>query len=224
MEVILVRHAESLFNAHKPKITHMDTWLTDLGVEQAEDCAFFLQNQFGNMSDWQGFVSPYLRTLQTARIIHEETRVPFEIDWKLREFGSKEFSGFAEMPFHVRNRSDDPDLGVFFSEDVDPDKDGWLHFEETKEDLLARCVQFVDSLPEGKNFIVSHGATILALHSVLMGNRLTVPEWDRSILNTTITWHKDGQCKWFARFVNKCADPREKWFGKPWDYTKSSNL
>jgi hypothetical protein len=85
-ELLLIRHAESEFNAKETK--DLDSALTRNGRRQAIEVSAFLKRKFDDIKNWRGFVSPLLRTLQTAKIIHEHTDIRFDVDFRLIEYNN----------------------------------------------------------------------------------------------------------------------------------------
>jgi broad specificity phosphatase PhoE len=80
---MLVRHAETAANTGES--TGLDDPLTARGVRQGQGLASYLSDQ--NLDGFVGRVSPFLRTLMTARLIAARTGVRFVVDPMLSEYG-----------------------------------------------------------------------------------------------------------------------------------------
>jgi len=209
-EILLIRHGESHFNT---KDTHeLDSSLTQRGRQQCFTCGNFLRRKFDDMSDWKGLVSPFLRTIQTADIINRYTDCNFEIEWQAREFShiSSGYSGdtVLKIPCHKKQFPD-------FYPDHIPDDHVFTQKMETNEDLLNRASEFITELQEDddKYIIISHGQMIYTMIYIMNGT-YKVPIWDKKILNTSVTYFKEDNMVYFARFVNNGKDPRRE----SWEY------
>jgi broad specificity phosphatase PhoE len=199
MELILVRHAESLFNTRESK--HLDAQLSKRGVRQCQEVANYLSKKLEN--EWHGFVSPYFRTLATANAIRKETGIEFDIDWRIREFSNG--AGYTRNThFDVEFR---PELFPEIFRDME--NPNWVATFETGEDLIDRLLDFWCELKEkdGKYIMVSHAMPIYTMYNLINGTH-TIPKWDKKILNTSVTHFIDEECNYFAKFVNSGVDPR----------------
>ena len=82
MDIILARHAETVFNAAARMQGHMaHTPLTRRGIAQAEAMGAALAALLGQAPDRDLWVSPSGRTQQTAAIVGEHLGLPF-FDWR----------------------------------------------------------------------------------------------------------------------------------------------
>ncbi len=85
MDIILARHAETVFNAAARMQGHMGhTPLTRAGIGQAEMMGAALADVLGQAPDRDLWVSPSGRTQQTAAIVGEHLGLPF-FDWRQDE-------------------------------------------------------------------------------------------------------------------------------------------
>jgi len=199
MELLLIRHAESQYNAKETD--HLDSALTKLGRKQTIDVSAFLKRKFDDIQEWDGLVSPFLRTLQTAKTIYEHTDLKFKVDWRIHEYGGD----YACMTsFDIPNRKDK--FPEFFE---DTEVNSWKMIAEVKSDFFDRILKFVEWLQEynGRYVIVSHAIPIYTMIYILKGI-YRMPKWDRRILNTSVTWIWNNEIRYFARYVNSGKDPR----------------
>lgn len=85
MDIIIARHAETVFNAAARMQGNMaHTPLTRSGIAQAEAMGVALAGALGPRPDRDLWVSPSGRTQQTAAIVGEHLQVPF-FDWQQDE-------------------------------------------------------------------------------------------------------------------------------------------
>lgn len=210
MEIILIRHAESEYNTKESR--HLDSPITKNGRRQAIELSAFLKRKFDDISDWRGYVSPLLRTLQTAKIIHEHTEMRFDVEYRLVEYnnGSSGYPYNFILDIPVRR-----DWFADFFRKVPPDQKFWRQEAEEEQILINRLTGYLNFLksehPNDKIILVSHAMPIYTM-IYLLKDIAIVPKWDRKILNTSVTWftnvENQPKCRYFARFVNSGRDPR----------------
>jgi broad specificity phosphatase PhoE len=198
MELILIRHAESKYNTRESR--HLDTALSDRGMRQREEVANYLAKKIDNIEGWLGLSSPFLRTLMTSDAIKQATGIPFKVNWKAREYGGPEY---GKNVYKVPIRKEFPE---YYQDVCDID---WFNARESREEMLYRLIYFLNELKkeDGKYVVVSHGMPILVMYNILNGTH-TVPKWDGTILNTSVTYFVDNECVYYAKFVNSGTDPR----------------
>lgn len=202
--LILIRHAESGFNKRETK--NLDSPLTKRGVRQATECGQFLARTFGSLEDWTGYVSPFHRTLQTAKIIHRQVASNFVVNWDFREWANKLNGYHSKKTINILNRNRHyPD---FFSGE---EPQYFNQHYEGCDAFLNRMITLKNDLVNqgGKKIIISHAMIIYTLINLLNGIE-KIPIWDKKILNTSVTWFENGECKYLAKFVNSGKDPRER--------------
>jgi broad specificity phosphatase PhoE len=209
MEILFIRHAESLWNT---KVTEdLDSDLSDLGRTSSLATAQWLKQNF-DFKGYIGLVSPYLRTLRTARDIADQCGVKFEIDCLAREnhvgdggpkesiaipFRNKEFPDFdwAEMKYEFAI-----DENQFFFNNRDVAK------------FVYDCELFLDALRmSDDNFVVvSHAVPIKVMVDIATGMDVVkmvkeyTEDWTRmckQIKNNSLTWIKDGKAEWMSKVV-----------------------
>lgn len=88
-KIYFVRHGQSQFNAGIT--TQFNSELTSKGLKQAKEVAKKLKEAVG----FTGYVSPYLRCLQTAMIIQRETGIKFTVVYELGESPEEIHKGFS---------------------------------------------------------------------------------------------------------------------------------
>jgi broad specificity phosphatase PhoE len=157
--IVLVRHAESEGNAARSFTRSPEVPLTERGWEQARESAVLLAKDF---EPERLVSSPFRRARQTAEAIAERLALRVEIEAGVREqhFGelhgepyeaARSSPGFAELPRWEWR----PPGG------------------ETLLEVRDRAVPVIEQLAgahaEGTVVVVSHGGTIFALWSWLVG-------------------------------------------------------
>jgi broad specificity phosphatase PhoE len=164
--MILLRHGQSEFNLHfgatrrDPGI--VDPRLTELGHAQAEEAAQHLLGQ----GIERIIVSPYTRTLQTARPVAAALGLPVTIDPIVRErfafacdIGSSRAALEREWPTH----------------DFSGIEDVWWPGEEEPEELIVdRAARFRTALARrhdwSNTLVISHWGFILSLTGQSVAN------------------------------------------------------
>jgi broad specificity phosphatase PhoE len=179
LDLIIVRHGESIRNhaallAHQGKPeslarqleheSYEPGWpLTRHGRDQATAAGKWIKTEV--CPDLQfGFVSPYFRTLQTARGLG--LSVNFEQDWRLRERHWGEYLNLTE-PYTVDKYLDD------LSHAGEPNWKPNLPGAESVLDLLPNVKTFVQDrlvgLRDSKVVVVTHGGAMKAMEHLITG-------------------------------------------------------
>lgn len=189
MTCILLRHGQSKANVGETE--YFDSDITERGKYQIEEAALHVKDIMGltwpDLShEFVGFVSPYLRALRTAFVLHRRWDIPFIVDYRIGETpvgqvleDSHLASRYKEYPSYQWERF--PENGV---EQKDCTLDGY--YNHLKE--------FAKELPED-SIIVSHMTTIKVLTEILIGSHLT----DRDISNASITLIEDGRLMFMGK-------------------------
>ena len=182
-EVILIRHAESYYNVQETE--HLDSNLTLRGAHQAKAAAEYLEES-KDAEGFQGFVSPFQRTLDTALLVHLKTGVPFKVWPTISEYGAT----WSTVPYkiHVPNREDS--FPMFDWSDYK--KKGETFTAETFHQFLDRMQKIIKThLPE-KTLIVSHGAIVYTLIDLLTGGGYLDESYSQ-VTNASITKLKNDR-------------------------------
>jgi broad specificity phosphatase PhoE len=179
LDIIVVRHGESTRNhaallAHKgdpmplaaqlAEDSYEPGWaLTEHGWDQARAAGDWIEQSLDSPPTL-GYVSPYFRTLQTARGLGLD--LAFEQDWRLRERHWGEYSQ-QKNPYTVDQYLLD------LSKCGEPFWRSGLPGGESVMDLLPNVRSFVQDrlygLREASVVIVTHGGTMRALQALLTG-------------------------------------------------------
>ncbi|MBR1599464.1 MAG: histidine phosphatase family protein [Lachnospiraceae bacterium] len=155
MEIYIVRHGETIWNADKRLQGSCDIELNEYGRELAGETGRNLEDVHFDMI----YSSPLLRAYETANLIRGHRNIKIKMDERLRElnFGINEGEDFSKLladesdPFHY-----------FFKE---PDKYVAPEYGETLEHLCERAKEFMQevieplaALDHTRVMIVGHGA------------------------------------------------------------------
>lgn len=156
MNLILIRHGESQQNALLT--SQLDSELTPTGILQAHRTGRFLKDKFKDISEYTAITSPYLRCLQTASIIKEETGLNFIVDESPREVMVN-----YEI-CEVLNHSDKfPDFLWSHTGDLTFKK-------EAPDEFIARMENFYNKIKQyDKLLVVSHGTPVTTLYHLSIG-------------------------------------------------------
>ncbi len=153
LNVLVVRHGQSEWNALGRWQGHADPPLSELGITQAQAAA-------GKVGMFDAVVASDLdRALSTATIIADALGLgPVMTDPGLRERDIGEWQGLtraeieAAFPGHVRNGDRPP---------------GWESDESLLERATGALERIVDHVPSGDVLVVAHGGVIYTLESHL---------------------------------------------------------
>lgn len=170
MDIIIARHAETVFNAAARMQGHMaHTPLTRAGIAQAEAMGAALREALGEQPDRDYWVSPSGRTQQTAAIVGEHLGIPF-FDWRhdprLLEIDVGRWEGryYADIVAEV-GPIVCPDRRLF---QVEPPGGEWFPA------IAARLSDWLAGLdPSRPVLAISHGITARVLRGLLVGGQ----EW-----------------------------------------------
>lgn len=174
MRIALIRHGESQANTGATR--HHDSCLTDRGHEQMRATAQELAKSVKDAASWAGFVSPYLRTMESAEPIRQALGVSFAVDWRLREYCGP--AGVRDDTKMILNRS----TQRYPSEP-------WYEVPEDTASLAARCRDFLAAIKDQTHVIVvAHGSPVLMLATLLGSPDAQYPGWRDQIANASITW------------------------------------
>ncbi|MBQ9318347.1 MAG: histidine phosphatase family protein [Bacilli bacterium] len=183
MKLFLIRHGESMQNTkenYQIGLPDHKVYLTEKGKEEAKKAGLFLlsyvNTQAIDLNSSAMWVSPYLRTRQTASIINESLNIEkVKEDYALIEqryglFSDKEISllrtlypeSFAFYDNYYQND------GKFYAK---------LPQGESPMDVAIRTRLFLETIFRDKEenlFIVSHGTV---LRTIVMNMMHYAPEW-----------------------------------------------
>ena len=154
MKITLVRHAETEWNYENKLQGRQNMELNDRGIRQAKK----LKEKISNLSYDYCYMSPLIRTVQTAIILIGE-RVETIPDKRLVEL--------AKL-YNSKKIRDVYDVNKFWDYNLNSNDYG----VEPVQDVFKRCEEFLDYIKnkyddDASIMIVSHGAPIRALHHIL---------------------------------------------------------
>ncbi|MDO8660196.1 MAG: histidine phosphatase family protein, partial [Candidatus Parcubacteria bacterium] len=136
-----------------------DVPLTDLGIQQAEETATKLTNDYSLI-----FSSDLTRCKQTTDILNREMKLPVKYDKRLRErhYGSLEGKKFSDV---------DP-TGILKEKDIVLQTYDYRPYDgESFDDVKNRLFDFITDIQKDhknkKVLVVTHGGIIRVLHKTL---------------------------------------------------------
>jgi probable phosphoglycerate mutase len=169
MDIILARHAETVFNAAARMQGHMaHTPLTRAGIAQAEAMGAALRDVLGPQPDRDYWVSPSGRTQQTASIVGEHLGIDFfqwRQDARLLEIdvGGWEGRWYADIVAELGESIVCPDRRLFR---VPPPGGEWFPA------IAARLQDWLAGLDPARPVLaISHGITARVLRGILVGGQ-----------------------------------------------------
>lgn len=167
MDLILARHAETVFNAAARMQGHMaHTPLTRTGIAQAEAMGVALRAALGEAPDLDLWVSPSGRTQQTAAIIGEHLGLDFfrwQKDDRLLEIDVGDWEGrwYHDIVAELGQPIVDATRGLF---SVPPPNGEWFPA------IAARLNSWLADLDHSRPaLVISHGITASVLRGILVG-------------------------------------------------------
>jgi broad specificity phosphatase PhoE len=218
LELVIIRHGESVRNHASDLAHHGDTtlleyqlrferdessWdLTQRGIDQAKIAGAWIRENIGVEFD-RHFVSPFKRTLQTAACL-ELPGCDWITDERLRERDWGDYSAPGLPLYTVDQYLQDLSFcgGVYWKRDF-PDA-------ESVADMIPRCRSFMDSLLQqmqsGRVILVTHGGTMKSLELII--ERLTIDESSKlaerhltncSVLQYQLSEFDESESCWIGR-------------------------
>jgi broad specificity phosphatase PhoE len=188
-ELIIIRHARSQHNAGVSQ--NLDSEITGFGKLQAEALAEFMSKKM-QLYSFEFQTSPFLRCLQTATPIAKKLNVKFKVNTVWHEY-----LNHSKGPVTIPNRSET------FQEHFNwcnLQQDNYTFNDEFNEDFIDRIHSGYLALPE-KSVVVTHGLPAFMLLKVAIGNLQSVPIWDYSLDNCSITKIVGGRVIWQGRGI-----------------------
>jgi 2,3-bisphosphoglycerate-dependent phosphoglycerate mutase len=174
LDLWLIRHGETIWNAEKRIQGQMDAPLSSLGIRQVEALAKRLRNkQFDTV-----YSSDSGRATQTANIVFPNKNLCLdvrlrEIHWGILEGKTRATFSLEEAESYARYKRDP------FHQKL-PEGENW-------QDLFTRVNAWMKSLPEdGKVVAVTHGGVVRAALCLVVGHPKSY-EWNAVIDNASIT-------------------------------------
>lgn len=198
LDVFLVRHAESEWNAVGRWQGQADPALSSGGVEQAERLARSFPQEYAGA---RLFSSDLQRARETARPLADRLGVEVVLDARLRELDVGSWSGYTREEVGAR---DPRSLALYFEGKV-----GWEGGESYVEHE-ARAADFVDSIDEVDGdqpiVVVTHGGTLRALLIAALQLDPSTRWRLTGIGHTSVTWLRRGAHGWCLCAFNASAD------------------
>lgn len=208
MEILFVRHAESLWNIRATE--DLDSDLSDFGKQTSLLTAKWLSQNF-DFTNYTMLVSPYLRTLKTARdIVNECVNLVVEVETFCREHhvgegGPKEF---IEIPFRTKEfpNFDWSETACEFGTE-----NAFRFPNRDLQQFIYDTELFIDALQTSdRNYVVvSHAVPIKVMSDIATGMNVEEMIQDyadcnkmcKHIKNNSLTWIKDGKAVWLSKVV-----------------------
>tara|TARA_Y100000034_G_scaffold80510_1_gene96615 strand:- start:8249 stop:8848 length:600 start_codon:yes stop_codon:yes gene_type:complete len=183
---MIIRHARSLYNIDET--VGLDEGLTPYGHDQADMAGHFLRDEFGD-DYWNIATSPFLRCLQTSQHIKNYLDCECVVDGRLGEM---------TIDYHKLESLDVSERREVFSK-MDWDNYNFHDFaHETMSDYLVRLESAWEDTPN-RSIIVTHGSPVLSFIRMHEGTFNSVPLWDFSIGNCSMTWIRGKRIVWRTR-------------------------
>lgn len=198
MKIFLIRHGESICNSHenfKLGVPDHKVYLTEKGVEQAYKSAQsliqYLNKKDITLENSRMWVSPYMRTRQTAEIFNEYLNIS-DVKEHLN-IVEQQYGLFDALPMEAWKERY-PDEFEYYNKSCNYDGRFWarLPLGESAFDVAIRVHQFFGTIHRDfekhgtdKLFIFTHGTTLRAF---VMQWLHCSPEWFENEKNPNNCW------------------------------------
>jgi broad specificity phosphatase PhoE len=206
-EVIIIRHGRSTHNTHQSDDGNAP--LTEWGIRQAKKVGQFLVAHL-KLVDFDFFSSPFERCLQTMECIRQPLH---EWGYKNQEYirmpqvmsGLREYLNHFGEPVTLNLNKTKEKFPVgnyhYFSH-----PEYTITYEpEWNEVFYNRIDRVYRDLPE-KSLVVTHGLPAMLLRQIASNGPRSIPIWDYSIDNCSITYIVDGKIIWNGRNLHTEID------------------
>lgn len=186
--LLLIRHGRSEYN--EGLTTDLDSPIIPSAYRQTAIMADYLKTNLSDLEEWECLVSPYLRTLQTAEILHDILGLNFIVDDRPREIMMK----YEKVK--IPNRRDK--FKLFDWESVP--SQGYQFFNEELGDFLCRMQDFHSTIPvDGKFIVISHGSPIEVMKKLeTLDECVLPPYW---VSNSSLTLIENNISVWYNKVV-----------------------
>lgn len=188
VEIVLVRHGQSQWNAEGRYQGQLGPGLTELGHQQAVAAADFLERSFTGFD--RAIASDLPRVQETAQPWRDATGVTPTVDVEWREIDAGAWSGL--FPADVRERFADQVAAVDRGEDIH--RGGGETFAElrarTWRAMTAAVTQPFDDVPtdrEARIVVFTHGGCINMAAAEALGLPPMAHKWLRGPANCSVT-------------------------------------
>jgi broad specificity phosphatase PhoE len=150
MKIFLIRHGQTNWNLEGRFQGREDIPLNDFGMEQARECG----NAIKSSKFMAVITSPLIRAKKTAEIIAQYT----EVDKVIVE------EGITERDFSKVSGMTPTEREAFYATGEEDDKEPW---EDLCKRMIANLKKYAQQYNNGNIVMVSHGASINSVLSVL---------------------------------------------------------
>lgn len=180
-KIYIVRHGETNWNREGRLQGGTDTTLNENGIQQAKDC----RSYFEKIKCDAIFTSTLKRASTTATIMNETLHLPIFL---LKEFAERTFGKAEGLTYEERMRA--------YPQKVYPNQET---IEQLKIRIASGLEQIYHQYPDGKVILVTHGAVIHTLFT-MVGNPETFPQSARLSNGGVSTIHNENGKWWLEKY------------------------
>ncbi|MEJ5928599.1 histidine phosphatase family protein [Corynebacterium sp. H128] len=163
-QLILMRHGETFYNATRRMQGQMDTELSEVGVQQAQNAADFLADiKIGRIVS-----SDLERAQETAKAVAQRVGVAVGVDKRLRETHLGQWQGMS----HEEVDAQFPGARALWRHDASwapPKGESRLEVAQRARAVIDEQMRDFSEWDDSTVVVVAHGGTIAALTSSLLG-------------------------------------------------------
>lgn len=169
MELIVIRHGQSVADIEGRHEGRADFPLTDLGREQASRMARWVARECPPAVIW---ASPLKRAAEVARLLGAETGAPVHLHPGLMEFNNGALAGLLKS--EARDKFPMPPRGRKLHERI-PEGESEIEFRARVEAAFSEIVH--QTTPDARIALVAHGGTITMLYRAFLGLPMQTDVW-----------------------------------------------
>lgn len=195
-ELMIIRHARSHYNLNVTEELNSD--ITEFGEHQALVTGKFLSDRKVIDKSWSVYVSPFKRCIQTYHKLMEGLgdNAPMK---GVIHLGLGEYHINALDKVHVEH-DEKNNLYIYHKHHQEFTSNGKTYGQENYQDFYDRCYETYLDIPD-RSIIITHGLNVMMLANIACGVH-TVPLWDYSISNASMTWTRNGRKIWSGRALH----------------------
>jgi len=182
LKIYFVRHGQTEWNVLKKLQGHLNSPLTEIGVEQTE----LLYEKVKNMDIKKIYTSPQGRAVHTAKILKGEKNIEIIELEEFMEMGFGEVEGLEKEKFKELYPEEFLNLWTDAVK-YDPSKFSGESFNEVKKRAILGFKKIIKENENGEIIVVSHGMILKIIFGYISGHGLDKFWSDPVPQNTSIT-------------------------------------
>uniref|UniRef100_A0A2P2IG40 Histidine phosphatase family protein n=1 Tax=Hirondellea gigas TaxID=1518452 RepID=A0A2P2IG40_9CRUS len=182
LKIHFIRHGQTEWNIEKKLQGHLNSSLTEEGIEQTK----ILYEKIKHINFNKIYTSPQGRAVQTAKILRGEREIQiFKVE-EFMEMGFGNVEGIEKERFKIKYPK--PFMNLWTDAiKYDPSAFGGESFVEVKKRALKGLEKLIKENVSGNIMVVSHGMILKIIFGYVLGHGLDKFWVDPVPLNTSVT-------------------------------------